>query len=59
MHTEPVSELSWTKSSVLTSIHMVSRQTQLVLTQFGSTQLNFSFTLQAMQVGIVGKLIKD
>ena len=38
---------------------MVSRQTQLVLTQFGSTQLNFSFTLQAMQVGIVGKLIKD
>ena len=46
----------------MTSVHSVKRgvsgQTSGAVLTLASTQLNFSFTLQALQVGIVGKLIK-
>ena len=45
-------------TSVHSVKHGVSGQTSGAVLTLVSTQLNFSFTLQALQVGIVGKLIK-
>ena len=48
--------------SAITSMHYgkcgISEQTLGCILDFGFTQLSFIFTLQALQVGIIGKLIK-